>query len=81
MSVVRFPTGLLSHSQMGLARAQLSGMLLDLSDELMEMQLEVSNSSNAPEFAAAVWAVAGKLAEASNGWQAIANTMRESWRV
>lgn len=81
MSVVRFPVGPPSPPELKLSRAQLSGMLEELSAQLMQMQLAVTKASNAPEFAAAVRAVSGKLAKASIGWQAISNTIRVSWRT
>lgn len=81
MSVVRFPVGLPSRSQLKLSRAQLSGMLGELSAQLMHMQLEVTAASNAPQFAAAVRAVSSELAKASAGWQAISSTIRASWNM
>ena len=79
MSVVRFPLGLPSSSQLKLSQAQLSGMLEELLAQLLQMQLEVTKASNAPEFAAAVRTVSGTLGKASTGWQAISNTIRVSW--
>ena len=48
MSVVKYPVGLLSSPQLRHSGAQLSGMLEELSTQLMQMRLEVTKASDAP---------------------------------
>jgi len=81
MSVVRYPVGLLSSPQLKQSGAQLSGMLEELSAQLMQMQLQVTKASNPPEFAAAIRAVSEKLVTAGTRWQAISDAIRVSWGI
>jgi hypothetical protein len=81
MTIVNFPTKLPAPHQLEFPRAQLSGLLNDLNAELMQRQLDLLKAGNAVEFATAVRKAAEELAKASAGWSALANTIRESWRI
>ena len=80
-NVVTFPTMLPSPKQLELPRAQLSGIMHDLTIELTHCQGDLLRANNATEFAAAVLRTAEKLAEASAGWAAMSSTIRESWGI
>lgn len=81
MTILQFPNKLPTPQQLGLPRAQLIGLLHGLAAELATLQVELMKAGNAGEFAAVARKTAGKLAEANSGWNAISDTIRESWGI
>jgi hypothetical protein len=81
MVVLNFPSKLPTPQQLVLPRAQLSELLLELTKEIMQCQEELLKADNAPEFAAAVRKTAEKVGEASAGWSALCDIVRDSWRI
>ena len=81
MAILNFPNKLPTPGQLELPRAQLIVLLHDLTAALTRCQLDLMEASNAPEFAAAVRKTAEKVGEASAGWNALCDTIRNSWRL
>lgn len=81
MEIVKFPGKLPTPGQLDLPRARLTGLVHDLTRDLMQCQLDLMNADSGGEMAAAIHKTAGKLDEASRGWASMAKTVRESWGV
>jgi hypothetical protein len=81
MTVVKFPSKLPGPQHLELPRAQLCGLLQELANDVLGHANELRQANNASELAAAVRKTAGKLAEASAGWAAMSNNIREFWGI
>jgi hypothetical protein len=81
MAIVKFPGSLPAPYQLELPRAQLCGILQELTAGLMECQLDLIKAESAPDFAAAVRKTAEKVSEANASWSAMSNTIRDSWHI
>ena len=79
--ILKFPKKLPDPGQLELPRAQLSLLLHELNKELMQRSLDLMSAANAVEFAAAVRKTTANLSEASEGWKAMSDTIRDSWRI
>jgi len=79
VNVVKFPSKLPTPGQLELPRAQLVGVLQELSTTLLTQANELFKAATAPEFAAVVRDTAAKVADANAGWAAM-SAATESWK-
>jgi len=73
------PTEVPTPQELELPRARLSGLMHDLTVDLMHHQADLLRAQDASEFAATVFRTADRLAEANARWAAMSSTIRESW--
>lgn len=81
MKVLSFPSSIPTPGQLELPRAQLTGLLHDLTAQVQSSQLALLTSRDAGEFAAAVHNAAQQIEAASRGWSQLSATVRDSWRI
>jgi hypothetical protein len=81
MNIVSFPSAMPAPHQLDLPRLRLIELTNSLAAQLLGHCNELMKASNAPEFAAVVRKTAEHLAEASTGWSAMSDTIRECWHL
>jgi hypothetical protein len=73
------PTEVPTPQELELPRTRLSGLIHDLTVDLMHHQADLLRAYDAAEFATTILRTADRLAEANERWAAMSSTIRESW--